>query len=91
MSDEIWNRVDSHMRIKYGVGLDSLDITETPGYWRDKEARFHVGHPLHSCFGCNGAFKATYTYFDTMRANGRFASPTRSWRAIRESFSKGRQ
>lgn len=80
-------RVDSWMRIKYGIGLDAMDITDTPGYWRDKEPRMHHGHPLHGCIGCGGPFKATYTYFDTGRENGRFVSPTKSWRIIRDSAS----
>lgn len=77
--------VDLHMRRKYGIGLDQMEITDTPGYWRDKEAKIHHGHPLHSCLGCSDPFKATYSYFDTCRENGRFVSPTKSWRIIRES------
>jgi hypothetical protein len=65
--------------------LDAMDTTDTPGYWQDKEPRMHHGHPLHGCLGCSGPFKATYTYFDTRRENGRFASPTRSWRVIRDA------
>jgi hypothetical protein len=64
-----------------------MDITETPGYWQDKEPRVHVGHPLHACIGCDGPFKSSYTFFDNQRQNGRFASPTRSWTAIRTTTS----
>ena len=77
-------RVDSWMRLKYGIGLDDMEITDTPGYWQDKKPRIHRGHPLHSCLGCDGAFRATYTYFDSHREHGRFVSPARSWRIIRE-------
>lgn len=80
-------RVDWWMRMKYGIGLDAMEIADTPGYWQDKEPRVHPGHPLHGCIGCSGPFKATYTYFDTSRENGRFVSPTRSWRIIRDSAS----
>lgn len=80
-------RVDSWMRFKYGIGLDQMEIAHTPGYWQDKEPRIHPGHPLHRCIGCSGPFKATYKYFDTGRENGRFVSPTRSWRIIRDSAS----
>ena len=75
--------VDSHMRMKYRKGLDEMEITETPGYWRDREAKMHPGHPLHGCIGCDGAFKATYTYFDRGRERGRFASPNRTWRILK--------
>ena len=80
-------RVDSSMRMRYGIGLDAMEITDTPGYWRDKVAKMHRGHPLHGCLGCSGPFKATYTYFDTRRDRGRFVSPTKSWRTIRDSAS----
>jgi hypothetical protein len=81
-------RVDSWMRIKYGIGLDAMQITDTPGYWQDREPRLHPGHQLHGCIGCSGPFKATYTYFDTGREGGRFVSPTKSWRFIRDSLPR---
>lgn len=76
-------RVAWHMRMKYRVEMQDIEITETPGYWRDKEPKMHHGHPLHGCIGCDGPFRATYTYFDTPREHGRFASPTRTWAALR--------
>jgi hypothetical protein len=76
-------RVDAHMRLHYRVSLFDLEQTDTPGYWRDKEPKMHPGHPLHSCLGCGGPFRATYTYFDPPRVGGRFASPTRTWAALR--------
>ena len=79
-AEVVVQRVDSWMRIKYGIGLDAMDITDTPGYWQD-------GHPLHGCMGCSEPFKATYRYFDTGCENGRFVSPTKSWRTIRDSAS----
>jgi hypothetical protein len=78
-----WSRVAVHMRMKYRVEMQDIEITDTPGYWRDKEPKMHPGHPLHGCIGCDGPFRATYTYFDPPRAHGRFASPTRSWAALR--------
>jgi len=86
-------KLESHVRywfkIKYNVNYDDLDISDVPGYWRDKEAKIHPGHPLHSCIGCSGAFKATYTYFDQGRAsNGRFSSPTETWRSIYNSSKR---
>lgn len=76
-------RVSRHMKMKYGVSLDELDISDVPGYWKDREARMHPGHPLHGCLGCSGPFKAAYTYFDPPREHGRFASPTRTWAILK--------
>ena len=77
-------RVQWHMWLRYKVTMDDIEITDVPGYWRDREAKMHPGHPLHSCIGCDGPFKATYTFFDSARVGGRFASPTRTWRMIYE-------
>lgn len=76
--------VDASMQRRYNVSLDDLEITATPGYWQDKEPKYHKGHPLHGCIGWEGPFRATYTYFDSPRINGRFASRTRTWRALKE-------
>lgn len=78
-----YQRVDQYMRLKYRMPLSEMEITSTPGYWQDKEPRMHRGHPMHSCLFCDGPFRATYTYFDTPRVNGKFASPTRTWQAMR--------
>ena len=80
---ELARRVDAHMRLRYRVGLDDLEQTDTPGYWQDKAPKLHPGHPLHSCLGCDGPFRATYTYFDPPRIGGRFARVTRTWAALR--------
>lgn len=82
---KIRKSVDDWMRRRYGIGLDQMRITDTPGYWQDKRPKVHPSHPLHSCLGCQGPFKATYTYFDSRRENGRFVSPTRSWKILREA------
>lgn len=82
---EAYDRVDFYMRVKYRRSLSEMDITDTPGYWRDREAKIHEGHPLHGCIGCDGPFQATYTYFDEPRSQGRFASTTRSWRLLRDA------
>lgn len=83
-------RVAWHMRMKYRVEMDEIEITDTPGYWQDKEEKMHPGHPLHGCIGCNGPFRATYTYFDSSRINGRFASPTRTWAELRANTALSR-
>lgn len=77
---EAMETVSKHMLIRYGMKMEELQITSTPGYWEDKEPRMHPGHPLHTCLFCDGPFKATYTYLDPIRdSNGRFASPYRTW------------
>ena len=79
-------KVNLHMKVRYGKSLDDMEISHVPGYWRDKEPQMHKGHPLHTCLGCGEPFKATYTYFDPARSvDGRFASRTRTWRSIAES------
>jgi len=61
--------VDFHMRGKYRRPLSDLKPTSTPGYWEAKNLAL-------------GEFPYTYTYFDSPRQNGRFASVTRSWAAL---------
>jgi hypothetical protein len=77
-------RVRQHMKMKYGIDLDDLEISDVPGYWQDKEPKMHPGHPLHGCLGCDGPFRATYVYRDNPvdRTTGRFVSPYRTWRKI---------
>jgi len=82
---ELVRRVDAHMRLHYRVSLDDLEMTDTPGYWKDKQPKMHPGHPLHSFLFCDGPFRATYTYFDPPRIGGRFASVTRTWAALRDN------
>lgn len=77
-------KVAQYFRWRYGVDLADLEISDVPGYWRDRDARMHPGHPLHTFMFCGGPFKATYTYTDPPRERGRWASPHRTWRAIYE-------
>jgi hypothetical protein len=74
-----------HMKTYYGKSLSELEISDVPGYWIDKELKIYKGHPLHSCLGCSGPFKATYAFFDEPRINGKFASRTRTWRSLYSS------
>ena len=83
--ERVRERVREHMKRKYRVDLDDLEISDSPGYWQDKEPKMHKDHPLHSCLGCDGApFIATYTYHDHPRdhATGKFASSYRTWRIM---------
>lgn len=81
-------KVDAHMRLHYSTPLADMEMTDTPGYWQDKEAKHHPGHPLHGCLGCAGPFKATYTYRDCTRESGRFVSPYRTWRTLKAAVGK---
>lgn len=80
---ELEKTVNEYMLRHYRLPLSEMEITEVPGYWQDKTARVHKNHPLHRCVGCSGAFKATYTYFDSGRKNGRFSSKYETWRKIK--------
>ena len=81
--ENAYKRVDEWMYIKYGKHLNDLEISDVPGYWIDKEATMHPGHPLHTFIGCSGPFKSTYSYLDSIRdRNGRFVSRTRTWKLI---------
>ncbi len=89
-ADELAIMVDRHMRLKYRVPLAEMEIADTPGYWRDREPKTHPGHPLHGCLGCQGPFRATYTFHDPPRdKRGRLASTTRTWKALKEHQPKG--
>lgn len=82
--EEAKKRVEEHFQIYYRRSIDDLDITDVPGYWEEKEAQMHRGHPLHNCIGNEGPFKATYTYFDRGRNDkGRFSSPYKTWRLLK--------
>lgn len=80
------DRVEQHMQRNYRKSLSEMVISDTPGYWHDTEARMHPGHPLQNCMGFEGRpFVLTYSYRDSYHdARGRFASPYRSWRLIKE-------
>ena len=82
-TDELARRVDAYMRLRYRVPLAEMELTDTPGYWRDKEPKMHPCHPLHSFLFCEGPFRASYSYFDPPRIGGRFASMTRTWAALK--------
>jgi hypothetical protein len=79
-------RVADNFKLRYGVELDDLEISEVPGYWHDKTAKHHKGHPLHSCIGCDAPFKATYAYFDNIKGvDGKFQSPHKTWMLLKEA------
>ena len=80
---DLENKVRASFKLRYNVDLDGLEISDVAGYWQDKEAKMHPGHPLHGCMDCSGPFKASYIYYDFHRdSNGRFASPTITWQKL---------
>ena len=85
--EQALRRVADHFRYIYRVELQDLDISDTPGYWRDKELHQHPNHPLHGFMFCEGPFKATYYYEDGTRdlKTGRFLSPHQTWRLIHDA------
>ena len=84
-----YHRVDESMKLRYRKSLSEMEISDVPGYWRDKEAQMHQGHPLHMCVGCDGPFKATYTYLDHCKdEKGRFQSIYKSWKELKEQKYK---
>lgn len=68
MTGDDWQRVDRHMRLHYGKGLDEMEITDVPGYWQDREGK---------------EYRSTYQYLDGRLPSGRFASPYRTWRVLK--------
>lgn len=92
--EEAIERVRWRFKHKYNVDLKDLEITDSRGYWRDKEEKMHYGHPLHSCLFCSGPFKASYRFHDYSDASsrdskGRWLSPYRTWKLIYEATKKG--
>ncbi len=83
--DLIIEHVDQEMKSIYGRSIHSMEITNTPGFWRDKKERRYPGHPLHGCLGNEGLFKATYYLSEPGRdEKGRFLRPFRAWETIKK-------
>ena len=84
ISDAI-DRVKSYLRIYHpDTNYDDIEISETKGYWKDKEPKIHKGHPLHNCIACSDPFTATYQFVEhgLRDKNGRFISPFRTWKIL---------
>jgi len=84
-------RVDRSFRRRYGRGLSEYDIADTPGYWRRKRPCGGLGQcrstAAHSGWGWEGPILHSASYFDDDTrdpATGRFRSPYRTWRELRE-------
>jgi len=89
---KIIKRVNSHMLLKYNIPLFEMDITESKGYWRNKNEcdPATCSSPLHTFMGNDGGIKHTMTYHDNYRGNdGRFKSVYSSWLAIKQATDAG--
>lgn len=89
MNRKLEEKVAASFKLRYRVEMNELEITDAPGYWRDKQPKMHPEHPLHGCIGCDGPFKASYQYLDPPRKdNGQFASQTRTWARLRANATE---
>ena len=80
--------MEAYFQSHYRASLDDVTITETPGYWDRKTlcgGRGVCRAPIHDYLFTKGPMRHTLIYFDPGRdpVTGRFASPTRTWRALR--------
>jgi hypothetical protein len=68
--------------------MNELVITNTRGYWQDRNTCKGDGscpEPLHKMLGCREGVKHTYYFVEHGRdENGRFLRPYRAWEAIRQ-------
>lgn len=84
--------VDCHMQFKHHVPLYMIDITDSKGYWRNKNKcnPATCGSPLHGCIGNEDGIHHTMTYYDNYRgADGRFKSIYSSWKLIKQATDDG--
>lgn len=84
-------RVDQAFRQRYRSSISEFAISDVPGYWRHLVpcggASGGCREPVHGCVFSEGPIYHTVSYFDVPRIRGRFASPTRTWKLIKESSS----
>lgn len=76
-----------HLRLYYRLRPEEVEPTSSPGYWQRLEpcaGRGGCRSELHSTVGNEGPVRHTVSYFDPDREGGRFASPYRTWRLLRE-------
>lgn len=68
-------RVDIEFRCRFGKNLSDLEITNIPGWWRDKNLSRHPGFPVD--------YRASYRYLDPVRRpNGSFRGMFRTWQIL---------
>jgi hypothetical protein len=85
-----YKRVDDWMFLYYRKHLDDLEITDTPGYWREKEPcggrASGCRHPIHGCLFNSGATHHTVRFVELncRGPDGRFISRHQSWRVLKE-------
>lgn len=89
---KIIKNVDRHMQLKYHVPLYMMDITDSRGYWRNKNKcnPATCGSLLHGCLGNAEGIRHTMPYHDHYRgADGKFKSIYSSWKAIKQATEDG--
>jgi hypothetical protein len=79
-------RVNLHFQRSYRRGLDDYEVSDSPGYWRMRDP----------CTRCPGSreHRHTATYHDSVTrdpATGRWLSPYRTWRELREAASNANE
>lgn len=84
-------RLSNFLKWNFHLALDDIEITDEPGYWREKEAcaglKGGCRNPLHGYLFNEGPIYHTIQYLDPGRVNGRFSSPYITWKILREATS----
>ncbi len=84
---------ERYLMIHYNLKLDDIVPADVPGYWELREPCGGAGkckHPVHTILFNEGPCRHTISYFDPPRdTKGRFASPYRTWRKMREELKEG--
>ncbi len=82
-----YERVQDHMLRMYRKKMEELEITDVPGYWKDKHPCKGAGacrHPMHAVMFCEAGTRHTYRFRENDRdSNGRFMRPFRAWEELR--------
>lgn len=79
-----YDRVRKYMKNKYNKDLADLEISDVPGYWRDKFACNNCRHPIHLTLGNSEPTYHTYYFTEPGRdENGRFLRPFRAWEELK--------
>lgn len=78
-----FSHLEFFLKLRYGLSVADIEITETPGYWRVKtpcDGRGKCNHPLHGVMFNEGGLSHTVRYLDSGRnRHGQFESPYKTW------------
>ena len=83
-----------HLHSRYGLTPADVEPDEVPGFWRTRQPCAGVAGgcraAIHGTLGNQGPMRHTIRYFDPNRdERGRFTSPYRTWRRLRQEASGG--